>query len=259
MPRGPRKAVILAGGLGTRLAEETELKPKPMIEIGGFPIIWHIMKIYSHYGVNEFIICTGYKGYVIKEYFANYVLHLSDITFDFRDNSQIVHRAAAEPWRITLVDTGAATMTGGRLLRVRDYIGNEDFCLTYGDGVADIDIGKLIAHHMHCGRLATVTAVQPPGRFGAIETDGDRVMRFSEKPPGDGTWISGGFFVMKPGVFDYLSDDSTILEQEPLAGLASDGQLSAYFHHGYWQAMDTLRDLRNLEKEWASGSAPWKM
>lgn len=253
------KAVILAGGLGTRFSEETVAKPKPMIEIGGRPILWHIMKIFSHYGVNEFIICLGYKGYVIKEYFANYFLHMSDVTFDIANNNAEFHRGRAESWRVTLIDTGALTMTGGRLLRARDYIGNEDFLLTYGDGVAAINIEKLLLCHRQSGRLATVTAVRPPGRFGAMEHDGNRVVEFREKPPGDGGWINGGFFVMKPGVFDYLGGDTTVLEQSPLMNLARDNQLTAYFHDGFWHAMDTLRDQRQLDAAWASGEALWKL
>jgi glucose-1-phosphate cytidylyltransferase len=253
------QAVILAGGLGTRLSEETDTKPKPMVEIGGSPILWHILKIYSHFGVNEFIVCAGYKGYVIKEYFANYFLHSADVTFDLGRNSVEFHRAKAEPWRVTIVDTGTATSTGGRLLRVREHLGADDFCLTYGDGVAAIDLAALLALHRDSGRLATVTAVRPPGRFGAIGIEGNRVIDFSEKPPGDGGLINAGFFVMKPGVFDYIAGDATVLEQEPLSNLARDGQLSAYVHDGYWQAMDTLRDRRHLEELWASGRAPWKL
>jgi glucose-1-phosphate cytidylyltransferase len=254
-----RTAVILAGGLGTRLAERTESVPKPMVEIGGRPIIWHIMKIYSAAGINDFIICTGYRGYVIKEYFSNYYMHMSDVTFDLARNKVKIHKAKAEPWRVTLVDTGMETMTGGRLLRVRDYIGDQDFCLTYGDGVADIDVTASIAHHRKAGRLATITAVRPSGRFGAIQMKGDRVLRFREKPPGDGGWINGGFFVMSPGVFDYLRDDTTMLEIEPLAQLARENQLTAYVHDRFWQPMDTLRDLRQLEEMWATGRAPWKI
>jgi glucose-1-phosphate cytidylyltransferase len=253
------KVVILAGGLGTRLAEETETKPKPMVEIGGRPIIWHIMKIYSHFGLNDFIICIGYKGYMLKEYFANYFLHMSDVTFDMRRNATEVHRAAAEPWRVTLVDTGAETMTGGRLLRVREYLGGDDFCLTYGDGVADVDLTRLLDHHARGGRHATVTAVRPPGRFGAMQLVDERVASFREKPRGDGGWINGGFFVMRPAVLDYIAGDQTSLENEPLSGLAQDGQLTAYCHDGFWQAMDTLRDRRQLEELWASGRAPWKL
>ena len=255
----PKKLVILAGGLGTRISEESEFRPKPMIEIGGRPILWHIMKIYSHFGVNEFVICTGYKGYMIKEYFSNYFLHLSDVTIDLGLNQTHVHRAQAEPWRITLIDTGAETMTGGRLLRVKEYVKDSDFFLTYGDGVADIDLDALVATHKEEGRVATVTAVVPPGRFGAMEIEGARVTRFLEKPPGDGARINGGFFVMSPGIFDYLGDDSTVLEAEPLSKLAADGQLTSYLHRGYWHAMDTLRDRRQMEAEWSGGRAPWKI
>ena len=230
-----------------------------MVEIGGRPILWHIMKIYSHYGINEFIICTGYKGYVIKEYFANYYLHMSDVTFDVGRNNMNVHRANAEPWQVTVVDTGEATMTGGRLRRVREFIEGDDFLLTYGDGVANIDIGALIKEHVDGNRLATVTAVRPPGRFGSMETDKNRVARFQEKPLGDGGWINGGFFVMQQEIFDYIAEDSTVLEQEPLSRLALDGQLTAYFHNGFWSAMDTLRDRRHLEELWATGKAPWKI
>lgn len=253
------KVVILAGGLGTRLSEETETKPKPMVEIGGRPILWHIMKLYSHFGLNDFIICIGYKGYVIKEYFANYFLHMSDVTLDLRSNTTEVHRVNVEPWRITLVDTGADTMTGGRLLHVRQYIGNNDFCLTYGDGLADVDIAALIQHHISLKRAATVTAVRPPGRFGAMDVQQHLVNSFREKPRGDGGWINGGFFVMNPSVLDYIADDATPLEAEPLTHLARDRQLSAYLHEGFWQAMDTLRDKRQLEEHWHSGHAPWKL
>ncbi len=254
------KVVILAGGLGTRLAEETETRPKPMVEIGDRPILWHIMKIYSHFGLNDFIVCLGYKGYVIKEFFSNYHLHLADVTFDLARNSMEVHRGRAEPWRVTLVDTGAGTMTGGRLRRVRDYIGNEPFCLTYGDGVADIDIAALMKFHAGHGRLATVTAVSPPGRFGALDLDAEGAVRgFREKPQGDGGWINGGFFVFAPKAIDYIAGDDTPLEDAPLMQLAAEGQLAAYRHTGFWQAMDTLRDRRQLEAMWSSGSAPWKV
>jgi len=253
------KAVILAGGLGTRISEESVLKPKPMIEVGGKPILWHIMKIYSQFGVNEFVICCGYKGYVIKEYFANYFLHMSDVTFDMRHNRMEVHHRTAEPWQVTLVDTGEDTMTGGRLKRVKDYVGDEEFCFTYGDGVADIDIGQLLTEHRTAGRLATLTAVQPPGRFGALEFEGDNVKRFQEKPTGDGAWINGGFFVLSPKVIDYIEDDKTIWERTPLERLADEKQLGAYFHRGFWQPMDTLRDKNHLETLWASGGAPWKV
>ncbi|MBI5900164.1 MAG: glucose-1-phosphate cytidylyltransferase [Rhodocyclales bacterium] len=253
------KAVILAGGLGTRISEETHLKPKPMIEIGGRPILWHIMKIYSAHGVNEFVICCGYKGYVIKEYFANYFLHMSDVTFDMSSNSMEVHQKKAEPWRVTLVDTGDDTLTGGRLKRVRDYVRDDDaFCFTYGDGVADIDIASQIAYHRTHGRMATVTAVQPPGRYGALVCDGDAVLGFQEKPPGDGAWINGGFFVLSPKVIDYIDGDRTSWEAGPLESIAGEGQLRAYEHRGFWQAMDTLRDKNLLEELWASGKAPWK-
>lgn len=254
------KAVLLAGGLGTRLAEETHTRPKPMVEIGGKPLLWHILKIYSRHGVNDFIICLGYKGYVIKEYFANYFMHMSDITIDMRDNTTTVHSAAAEPWRITLVDTGESTMIGGRLKRILPYIGDDPaFCLTYGDGVSDVDITALIAHHEREGLLATVTATQPPGRFGALRLSGNgRVTGFQEKPAGDGAWINGGFFVLSPKVGNYIDGDATVWEKEPLERLAEEGQLTAFFHHGFWHPVDTLRDKRHLEDLWSSGSAPWK-
>lgn len=253
------KAVILAGGLGTRISEETHLKPKPMIEIGGMPILWHILKIYSAHGVNEFIVCCGYKGYVIKEYFANYFLHMSDVTFDMSSNRMEVHHKHAEPWRITLVDTGDDTMTGGRLKRVADYVRDEQaFCFTYGDGVADIDITGQLAFHRHHGKLATVTAVQPPGRYGALIREGDAVRGFQEKPPGDGAWINGGFFVLHPKVIDYIEGDQSSWEGGALEILAAHGQLQAFEHTGFWQAMDTLRDKTHLEQLWASGNAPWK-
>jgi glucose-1-phosphate cytidylyltransferase len=254
------KVVILAGGLGTRLSEETEARPKPMVEIGGKPILWHIMKIYSKYGLNDFIVCLGYKGYVIKEFFLNYYLHLADVTFDIGRNTTEIHRGRAEPWRVTLVDTGADTMTGGRLARVRDYLGAEPFCLTYGDGVADVDIGKLISFHAAHGRLATMTAVLPPGRFGALDLAEDGMVKgFQEKPRGDGGWINGGFFVFSPKVIDYIAGDAMPLEDRPLVQLASDGELQAYQHTGFWHAMDTLRDRRQLEAMWSSGNAPWKV
>jgi glucose-1-phosphate cytidylyltransferase len=252
------KAVILAGGLGTRLSEETELRPKPMVEIGGRPILWHIMKIFSQYNINEFIICVGYKGYVIKEYFSNYALHLSDVTFDFASGQTTVHRREVEPWKITLVDTGELTMTGGRLKRVRSFLGDAPFCMTYGDGVADIDIGSLIEFHQQHGKDATVTAVQPAGRFGALKLDGNAVNGFQEKPTGDGHWINGGYFVLHPRALDRISDDTTVWEQAPLEGLARDGQLRAYRHSGFWHAMDTLRDKRHLEDLWVKGEAPWR-
>jgi len=254
------KAVILAGGLGTRISEETILKPKPMIEIGGKPILWHIMKIYSAHGINDFVICCGYKGYVIKEYFANYFLHMSDVTFDMASNRMEVHQNNAEPWRVTLVDTGEHSMTGGRLKRVRDYVaGEKAFCFTYGDGVGDVDITSLIDFHHAQGRLATLTATRPPGRFGALNIQGSRVVSFKEKPQGDGGWINGGFFVLSPEVIDRIEGDHTIWEKEPLEGLARDGELSVYCHSGFWQPMDTLRDKNYLEELWTSGKAPWKI
>jgi glucose-1-phosphate cytidylyltransferase len=253
------KAVILAGGLGTRISEESALRPKPMIEIGGMPILWHILKIYSHHGINDFIICLGYKGYLIKEYFANYFLHMSDVTIDLAMNKLEVHHKHAEPWRITLVDTGEQTQTGGRLKRVADYLDDDTFCFTYGDGLAAIDIAGLIAFHRAQGTLATMTAVQPPGRFGAIDIQGNRITRFEEKPSGDGSWINGGFFVLEPGVLRHIEDDSTVWERGPLETLARDGQLSAYAHRGFWQPMDTLRDKVKLEDLWQTGNAPWKV
>jgi glucose-1-phosphate cytidylyltransferase len=252
------KLVILAGGLGTRISEETSVRPKPMVEVGGRPILWHIMKMYSRHGVNDFILCLGYKGYLIKEFFANYFLHTSDVTFDLANNAMQVHQRNAEPWKVTLVDTGESTMTGGRLKRVAPYLGDGDFCFTYGDGVADIDIAALLAHHKAGGTLATLTAVQPPGRFGALDLDGDCVRGFQEKPLGDGGWVNGGFFVLSPKVLDYIEDDATTWEREPLQHLASEGQLRSYFHRGFWQPMDTLRDKAMLEELWASGAAPWK-
>lgn len=253
------KAVILAGGLGTRISEETHLKPKPMIEIGGRPILWHIMKIYSSHGINEFIICCGYKGYVIKEYFQNYFLHMSNVTFDMCNNSMEVHQKRAEPWRITLVDTGAETMTGGRLKRVAGFLSEEEsFCFTYGDGVADIDITALLNFHREHGKLATVTAVQPPGRYGALVRRGNAVSGFQEKPPGDGAWINGGFFVLSPRVIDYVEGDNTTWESTPMETLARIGELHAFEHTGFWQPMDTLRDKINLEHLWESGRAPWR-
>jgi glucose-1-phosphate cytidylyltransferase len=254
------KAVILAGGLGTRISEETHLKPKPMVEVGGKPILWHVMKIYSKHGINDFVICCGYKGYVIKEYFANYFLHMSDITFDMEHNRMQVHQRFAEPWRVTLVDTGDETMTGGRLKRVAAHVKDEtDFCFTYGDGVGDVDIAALVAFHRARGTLATLTATYPPGRFGALDMDQGRVVSFKEKPKGDGAMINGGFFVLSPRVLDYIVDDQTIWEREPLETLASEGQLSAYQHHGFWQPMDTLRDKNHLEELWQAGAAPWKI
>lgn len=253
------KAVILAGGLGTRLAEETSLRPKPMVEIGGMPVLWHIMKIYSHFGINDFIICLGYKGYMIKEFFSNYLLHKADVTLDIRNNQIEYHDVHAEPWRITLVDTGENTMTGGRLKRVARYLGNEDFCFTYGDGVADVDIRELRRFHASHGKLASVTAVQPPGRFGVLQYSGSNVSSFQEKPSGDGGWINGGFFILNPSVIDRISDDDTIWEKGPVESLAKDGQLQAYFHDGFWQPMDTLRDKQKLEELWTSDEAPWRL
>ena len=253
------KAVILAGGLGTRISEETDVRPKPMVEVGGRPILWHIMKGYSAHGVNDFVICLGYKGYVIKEYFANYFLHMSDVTIDMANNRTDVHQASAEPWRVTLVDTGDATMTGGRLKRVRRYLGEEDFCFTYGDGVSDVDITRLIAFHREQRTLATVTAIQPPGRFGSLDIKKNRISRFEEKAPGDSGWINAGFFVLSPAVFDYIRGDETIWEREPLERLAREGNLAGFTHRGYWQCMDTLRDRLHLEDLWRSGKAPWKV
>lgn len=253
------KAVLLAGGLGTRLSEETSLRPKPMVEIGGRPILWHIMKIYACHGVTEFVVCLGYKGYVIKEYFQNYFLHSSDVTFNLAKNEVVLHRVASEPWSVTLVETGEETQIGGRIRRVLPYVGEDEaFCLTYGDGVGDVDITKVIDLHRRSGRLATVTATQPPGRFGALRTDGDQVVGFQEKPEGDGGWINGGFFVCSPKVGGYIEGDSTVWEREPMERLAAEGQLGIHFHHGFWQPMDTLRDRRHLEDLWASGKAPWK-
>jgi glucose-1-phosphate cytidylyltransferase len=253
------KVVILAGGLGTRISEESHLKPKPMIEIGGKPIIWHIMKIYSAYGLRDFIICVGYKGYVLKEYFANYFMHLSDVTFDLSNNKMEVHQNSAEPWRVTLVETGDATMTGGRIKRVKFYLGSDDFCLTYGDGVSNVDIKALIDFHRKSGRLATLTAVQPPGRFGSLVLEEPKVLAFEEKPKGDGGWINGGFFVLSPKVLDLIEGDRTVWESEPMEGLARSGQLGAFCHRGFWQPMDTLRDKTHLEELWSSGKAPWKL
>jgi len=253
------KAIILAGGLGTRLSEETSLRPKPMIEIGGKPILWHIMKSYSRHGINDFVICCGYKGYVIKEYFANYFLHTSDVTFDMQRNEMEVHVRNAEPWKVTLVDTGADTLTGGRLKRVKDYVKDEEaFCFTYGDGVSDVNIGELIKFHQSHGKLATLTATQPPGRFGALQLDGSQINSFQEKPQGDGAWINGGFFVLSPQVIDYIKDDTTTWEKDPMERLAREGELQSYFHNGFWQPMDTLRDKIHLEELWQAGVAPWK-
>ena len=253
------KAVILAGGLGTRLSEETVSKPKPMVEIGGKPILWHIMKTYSHYGINDFIICCGYKGYVIKEYFANYFLHQSDVTFNMKENNMIVHKERAEPWKITLVDTGDSTMTGGRLKRVKEYIKEEEaFCFTYGDGVADIDISKLIKFHFSHNSKATLSGAYPPGRFGALTLEGDKITSFKEKPKGDGALINAGFFVLSPDVIEYIESDKSIWEQKPLMNLSAEGELMVFRHNGFWQPMDTLRDKNDLNKLWEDGKAPWK-
>lgn len=253
------KTVILAGGLGTRISEETHLRPKPMIEIGGYPILWHIMKIYSAHGIHDFIICLGYKGYVVKEYFSNYFLHMSDVTFDLADNKMEVHQRNAEPWRVTLIDTGEQTMTGGRLRQVRQYLDDEDFCFTYGDGLGAVNIRKLIEFHREQETLATVTAVQPPGRFGALDLEQNKIIRFEEKPYDDGSWVSGGFFVLSPKVMDYIDGDQTTWEKEPIENLAKDGQLAAYRHNGFWKPMDTQRDKVYLEELWSSGKAPWKI
>ncbi len=253
------KAVILAGGLGTRIAEETVVRPKPMVEIGGRPVLWHILKIYSHFGISEFIICLGYRGYMIKEYFANYFLHNSDVTFDLSENRVEVHQKNAESWRVTLIDTGDQTQTGGRLKRVAPYVGSGSFCFTYGDGLANIDLPALLAFHQEHGRIATVTAVQPPGRFGALDIEGNRILRFEEKPQGDGSWINGGFFVLEPAAIDTIEGDDTVWERGPLETLARQGQLGAYRHTGFWQPMDTLRDKIRLEELWNSGRAPWKL
>ena len=254
------KAVILAGGLGTRLSEETHLKPKPMVEVGGKPILWHILKIYSYHGINEFIVCCGYKGYVIKEYFANYFLHSSDVTFHMdEDNRMEVHSRKSEPWKVTLVDTGENSQTGGRLNRVRNYLGNSSFCFTYGDGLADVNISDLIAFHAKEGREVTLTAVQPPGRYGALHLEGSGVNQFQEKPDGDNAWINGGFFVVEPSVLDRISGDCSSWETDVLPLIAADGELSAYRHSGFWQPMDTLRDRTRLENLWVKGDAPWKV
>lgn len=252
------KAVILAGGLGTRLSEETVTRPKPMVEIGGRPILWHILKIYSAHGINDFVICAGYKGYIIKEYFANYFLHMSDVTFDMKENSMQVHKKRSEPWRVTIVDTGDDSMTGGRIKRIQPYI-DSTFCLTYGDGVADVDITRSVEFHRTHGKLATLTAVQPSGRFGALNLDGSRVSSFQEKPQGDGSWINGGFFVLEPEVFSFIEGDSTIWERDPMERLAGRGELQAWLHKGFWQPMDTLRDKLHLEELWDSHQAPWKV
>ena len=255
------KAVILAGGFGTRISEETGIKPKPMVEIGDKPILWHIMKIYSAHGINDFIICLGYKGYVIKEYFATYALHVSDVTFDLRKNNLEIHENGTEPWKVSLIDTGEKTMTGGRIKRVRKYIGDETFCLTYGDGVTDLDIGKLIEFHREQKTLATLSAVQPPGRFGAFNLDSNqnKILTFREKPKGDGAWINGGFFVLEPEAIDYIENDSTVWEREPMENLAHAGMLAAYRHYGYWQNMDTLRDKNVLEELWHGDNPPWRV
>jgi glucose-1-phosphate cytidylyltransferase len=253
------RAVILAGGLGTRISEESVSRPKPMIEIGGKPILWHIMKMYSAHGINEFVVCCGYKGYIIKEYFANYFLHQSDVTIDLANNSIEVHHKKAEHWKVTLVDTGEETQTGGRLKRVADYIADDDFCMTYGDGVGSVDLTALLEFHQSHGRLATMTAVQPPGRFGSLSLSGNQIQSFVEKPQGDGGWINGGFFVLNPRVLEYIAADTTLWEREPLQNLSNQGELQAYFHTGFWQPMDTLRDKNHLEDLWASGKAPWKI
>jgi len=252
------KAVILAGGLGTRLAEETSIRPKPMVEVGGRPILWHILKHYSRHGINEFVVCLGYRGYVIKEYFANYFMHMSDITFDLAKNEMEICQRHCEPWRVTLIDTGEETQTGGRLRRVAKYVGDETFCFTYGDGVSDVDLTALVAFHRRQGRLATLTSVQPQGRFGALDIEGGRITRFEEKPQGDGSWVNGGFFVLEPQVLSYIEGDATSWEREPLEALAREGELSAWTHRGFWQPMDTLRDKMKLEDLWQRGVAPWK-
>jgi glucose-1-phosphate cytidylyltransferase len=253
------KAVILAGGLGTRLSEETGVRPKPMVEIGGRPLLWHILKIYSHHGINDFIICCGYKGYLIKEYFANYFLHMSDVTFDLRDNQMQVHQSVAEPWRVTLVDTGDEAGTGGRLLKIAKYLeGEEAFCMTYGDGVSDIDITASIAFHRSHGKSVTVTAIQPAARFGGLSIEGTKISAFQEKPAGEGGWINGGFFVLSPAIFSEISDAKSMFEGPPMQSLTAKDQVQSFFHRGFWQAMDTLREKQKLEELWASGRAPWK-
>ena len=252
------KAVILAGGYGTRISEETHLKPKPMIEIGGKPLLWHIMKTYSEHGINDFIICCGYKGYMIKEYFANYFLHMSDVTFDMKNNKMTVHKKSVEPWSVTLVDTGLNTMTGGRLKRIKEHVKNETFCFTYGDGLSNVNISELISFHKKNNSKATVTSVQPPGRFGTLDISGNKIINFKEKPAGDGNWINGGYFVLEPSVFDYLKDDNTIWEREPLEKLAEENELSAFKHTGFWQPLDTLRDKNYLDELWNSDEAFWK-
>ena len=253
------KAVILAGGMGTRISEESQTKPKPMIEIGGKPILWHILKIYSHHGINNFVICCGYKGYMIKEYFANYFLHNSDVTFDLKSNSVKIHQNKSEPWNITLVDTGEQTLTGGRLKRVSKYIGNEDFCFTYGDGLSDLNLNELISFHKKKGGLATLAGVQPPGRFGALNLNGDKVINFKEKPDGDGGWINGGFFILSPKVLNYIENDQTIWEKDPIEKLSSEGNLFVFKHSGFWMSMDTMRDKNALEEMWKKNNAPWKI
>jgi glucose-1-phosphate cytidylyltransferase len=253
------KCVILAGGYGTRISEETDLKPKPMVEIGGMPILWHIMKIYSAHNINDFIICCGYKGYMIKEYFANYFLHMSDVTIDVKNNKMEVHKKSAEPWKVTLVDTGLETMTGGRLRKIKDYVKNDTFCFTYGDGLSNVNLKDLINFHHRKKTLATITAVQPAGRYGALSVEKDKVFDFIEKPAGDNNWINGGYFVLEPDVFDYIKNDSTIWEREPLEKLSKKGQLSAYKHRGFWYPVDTLRDKKYVENLWNSGKAPWKI
>lgn len=254
------KAVILAGGLGTRLSEETSLRPKPMVEVGGRPILWHIMKIYSSHGINDFVICCGYKGFVIKEYFMNYLLHRSDVTIDVKNNSMDIHQNTAEPWKVTLVDTGDSSGTGGRLRRVKEYLDDETFCFTYGDGVSDVNVTEMLEFHKAQNTLATLTAVQPPGRYGAfrLSQEDDRILNFREKPKGDGAWINGGFFALEPKAIDYIEDDSVFWEEDPLSKIAEDGELAAYKHRGYWQSMDTLRDKNVLEGLWAKNEAPWK-
>ena len=252
------KVVILAGGLGTRLSEETTVRPKPMVEVGGKPVLWHIMKTYSHHGVNDFVICLGYRGYVIKEYFANYFLHMSDVTFDLRRNEMKVHHNASEPWTVTLVDTGDATMTGGRLKRVREHVGDDTFCFTYGDGLSNVNVAEVIAFHKAQGTYATMTAVQPPGRFGVVDIEEDKIRKFTEKPVGDGGWVNGGYFVLEPKVFDYLAGDETTWEREPLENMVCEGRVAAFRHRGFWQNMDTLRDRAVLENYWQSGRPQWK-
>jgi glucose-1-phosphate cytidylyltransferase len=252
------KVVILAGGLGTRISEETNSKPKPLVEIGGMPILWHIMKIYSNYGLNDFVICCGYKGYLIKEYFANYFLHMSDITFDIKNNSMEVHRKFAESWKVTLVDTGLKTMTGGRLKRIKEYVDNETFCFTYGDGLGNINISELIEFHKKSKTLATLTAVKPPGRFGSLDLKDEQVKEFNEKPKGDGKWVNGGFFVLEPKIFDYIENDKSVWEETPLENLSKENQLSAFKHTDFWHPLDNLRDKNQLEGMWDSGNPPWK-